>query len=215
MNLRDQFDDAKLRESIFGIGLVSPYNAFLEPNWELYVTGFKSAADQLVELHSEHMINYTAYPVMFLYRHYLEIRLKHVFITLTKFQGGSTNFPKGHDLKVLWGKVRPLMEKEWQTPDYLTYYDDIGDRLAELQDADVDSDGFRYPVSTSNTPSLKNIPNPYAPHKAVINLKQAKDVVAAMSQILDGTVYMIEDLEQLKKDAWELVARQHNGEASD
>ena len=161
------------------------------------------------------MINFTVYPVMFLYRHYLEIRLKHVFITLTKFQGSSIDFPKGHDLKVLWGKVRPLMEKEWHTPDYFTYYDDIGDRLGELQDADIDSDGFRYPVSKSNAPSLKNIPNPYAPHKPVINLKQAKDVVAAMSQILDGTVFKIEDLEQQKKDAWELLTREYDGEACD
>ena len=87
------------------------------------------------------------YPVMFLYRHYLEISLKHILIVLRKYFEDSSTLPTHHRLNTLWGLVRSLMEKQWNSVEHVANYEAIGDRIREFHGVDELSFSFRYPVT--------------------------------------------------------------------
>ena len=190
----------KLHESIFTENSSWRHNAFVEPDWGLYVLGYREAADSIVDQAQEFGVDLLVYPVMFLYRHYLEISLKHILIVLWRYFGESSKLPAHHRLDRLWGSVRPLMEREWNSDEYMTYYDAIEKRIREFHKVDELSYSFRYPITTQNVSSLKNVPNVYNSGRPIINLKQVKEVVNEMGAFLEGTVDMVADAEEARRD---------------
>ena len=77
MNDDERIGLAKLNESIFSPNQSRRNNAYLEPEWGLYVLGYREAADSIVGNAEELGVDLLVYPVMFFYRHFLEIGLKH------------------------------------------------------------------------------------------------------------------------------------------
>ena len=150
MNEREEFATSKLHESIFNENPSWRDNAFVEPDWGLYVLGYREAADSIVDQAQEFGVDLLVYPVMFLYRHYLEISLKHILIVLRRYFEESSNFPGHHRLDKLWGEVRSLMEKEWNTTAHMADYDAIEARIIEFHEVDKSSFSFRYPVTKGN-----------------------------------------------------------------
>jgi hypothetical protein len=51
------------------------------------------------------------YPFIFLWRHYFELRLKELLITLSALHDEKRPALTGHDLGTLWDRLRPLMRK--------------------------------------------------------------------------------------------------------
>ena len=76
----------------------------------------KAAADLLVEQSMECGVDASVHSAMFLYRHYLEIGMKDLIVSLRGYYGEPYSPPKGHDLMHLWGEARALMEREWNAP---------------------------------------------------------------------------------------------------
>ena len=71
MNDDERSGLAKLSESIFTPNPCWRNNAYVEPDWIAYVLGYREAADSIVENAEELGVDLLVYPVMFLYRHYL------------------------------------------------------------------------------------------------------------------------------------------------
>ncbi len=74
--------------------------------WDIMADGYKEAADTIVKaLVSRHGWNLyiMAYPVAFLYRHYLELRLKELLHKSSMFLDDPENAPMVHDLMTLCG----------------------------------------------------------------------------------------------------------------
>ncbi len=202
-------DSSKLHESIFDTNPSWRYNAFVEPDWGVYVLGYREAADSIVDQAQEFGVDLFVYPVMFLYRHYLEISLKHILIVLRRYFEESSELPTHHRLDKLWGEVRTLMEKEWNTLEYMADYDAIEARINEFHKIDKLSFSFRYPVTKGNVSSLKDIPNVYGSGPLVINLKQVKEVVHGMAMILDGTIDMVADWEEARRDYLDWIQQEY------
>ena len=85
----------------------------------LYMIGYKEAADIVVKKALEMPTIGTKdsylFPVVFLYRHYFELRLKYLYLSLSE----ETNDEKSnaikdinHSLKKAWYKAKPLLRKE-------------------------------------------------------------------------------------------------------
>ena len=208
-----------IKESIFASGLKDEtmptlvvdafwkYNAFLEPNWVLYVEGYKNAADYLVERSvSEHEMDFLVYPIIFLYRHYLELQLKDLFQQLREYHNLSCELSYNHDLTQLWNKIRPLMEKNSNKSEDIENNNHIEARIKEFVRIDKGSFSFRYPVDKQGTSSLRNVPKQDG--QDMINLLQVKGVVTSMATILSGVSEYIGVMLEYKDD----MEREYSGE---
>ena len=85
-------------------------------SWHLYVEGYRRAADRLVETIFEQDLDYLVYPILFLYRHYLEVGLKSLYLLYGLYlETSRTNELKKinhtHSQTYLWKLVRPRLQQ--------------------------------------------------------------------------------------------------------
>jgi hypothetical protein len=157
-------------------------NAVVPGTWDAYAQGYKMAADNLVQhvTASHDSQDYLVNPITFLYRHYLELRLKELLLASSLLQRDDSGIQEEHGLTALWDKLRPKLETV--LPGFTTDGDleAIQDRLKEFCEKDPGSYAFRYPEKTRKTGGGPSLPN------MVINLRQLSDVVHGMSIVLDS-----------------------------
>ena len=91
--------------------------AWHESQWELYIAGYKAAGDRLIGTLRKYRVptaNGMVYPILYLYRHYLELRLKETI------ESGNMLRPKtkrlecegfGHNLDRAWQECRKILRK--------------------------------------------------------------------------------------------------------
>jgi hypothetical protein len=116
---------------------------------DLFAGSYKTAADTLVNSVLEHSADHDTlvYPIVFLYRHYLELRLKEIIREGSLLLYEERDFPKIHDLGELWLPVKSIIERVWAHEDSddssdLGLVDDV---LTEFVAIDPKSMSFRYP----------------------------------------------------------------------
>jgi hypothetical protein len=152
--------------------------------WGLYCDGYKQAADALVDhflgqhKYSAHYES-QAYAILFLYRHYLELRLKGLFIAYGHLLGDTIEV-HGHKLITLWHEIRKR-DKRASTESSCEIDADIAlleDIIEQFDRIDQTSEVFRYPVlRDGKTVTLPPIQVP---------LQQLKEVMCWASYVLDG-----------------------------
>ncbi len=144
----------------------------------LYAIGFREGADLLVDsaMESRWTLDTIIYPVVFLYRHYLELHLKLVLELLRAARGDDRPAPITHNLGQVWREVRRELRARW--PD--AFARDAGnvDRCIEqFSDADPASTAFRYPSKKDRTPSVG--------HLTHINIRKLKELVTSAAETLE------------------------------
>jgi hypothetical protein len=151
--------------------------------WSLYATGYKEAADALVAKVEEHSTNQDTfvYPVLFLYRQYLELQLKMMVRTLRHLLDGGRDFPSGHRIDGLWSEADRLLRRAFPTESKAELAE-TGRLIREFANVDPLSTAFRYPVDKEGSPSLPGI--------RYINLRNVRDVMAKVATLLDGAYTM-------------------------
>ena len=167
----------------------------LPDGWALYVTGYKDAADILVsevEAHG-HYHDTLVYPIIFLYRQYLELAIKDLIRQARKLQDVHEPFPKTHRIDELWNICSALLQKI-SPGDSETEQKNIGRLIDEFCDIDPTSMAFRYPEDREGSPSLPGI--------AHINLRNVKEVMAKIAIILDGADAQIDHYLSIKADIY-------------
>lgn len=137
--------------------------------WWLYSSGYRLAAEILTQYVSHNPKNrdILVYPIVFLYRHYLELRLKEIIRA-----GGAilaeTDEAIGphmhHDVWELWTVCLRILANV--CPDETEDLDVVGQCLKELQTIDPKSTAFRYPVDKSGLPVIP----PSVAHVSIGNL---------------------------------------------
>jgi len=123
--------------------------------WIGYVEGYKRGADALVEhsLNSRGDRDFLIYPVVFLYRQYLELQLKKLQIYASTIQGGTGEYMMSHDLRGSWSRVRPFLES---CDVEQVELDAVESLLVEFQEKDA-SFAYRYPESRQRTTSIPGV----------------------------------------------------------
>lgn len=161
--------------------------------WDLYASGFKEAADTLVDKVEKRELTQDTivYPTLFLYRQYIELKLKIVIQALRKLQGVGSEFPKGHNIANLWTDAEKLIIKNFPE-NSKTALIETGRLIQEFSNVDPKSTAFRYPVDNSGDPSL--------PGMTHINLRNVRDVMAKIAMLLNGTYMMTEGHLQLHSE---------------
>lgn len=130
----------------------------------LFSDGYKSASVKLFEQldGSAYAASTLVYPLIFLNRHFLELRLKELISGLNFVISHEYSFSNGHNLKWLWDTYKSLLNQVEDTSHLNKTLLANAERLiVEFNSIDSTSFSFRYPVDTSiaRNPSLtiKNI----------------------------------------------------------
>ena len=206
-----EFDDSKLYEPItsnkwWDVGNVDS----VQDQWYMVAISYKNAADLLVDgLPNSLLLGlervYIACPIMFLYRHYLEVGLKGLMLdlqALRKQKGAHQNIPTQHAAASLPG--HPLMQS-WQPVKELlieladevnacgaafeqgnAIYSAIEERITEFDEIDAGSFNFRYPVDRKNqNPILSALPDA----KELRRLKEIIGVIASYFGSFDTWIH--------------------------
>ena len=172
------------------------HNACLDrfPNWELYTIGYKTAADVLVEYvkGSRRDQDVLVFPVVFLYRHYLELCLKRLIEWGKELLDENPDFPKQHELDKLWHVCRPILSRlEPSIPKQ--DLEAIEEAIRQFCAIDPSSEAFRYPLTKKGQKSI-------SPDVRYINLRQLAEVMEKVASFFDSASMMVSVYVDYKRD---------------
>ncbi len=169
------YDEEVVRLSDKGVGLfIHGYdyynNVYLTHSHDgkgfiTYPTGYKIAADKLIHLaiNEPHNADFLVFPIVFLYRQYLELRLKQLIFDGSKLLGVSADFPITHRIDLLWEKCKPVLnsikldnddEVAWRVAEGIGIVESC---ILEFGRIDPNSVAFRYPADKEHNPSLQGL----------------------------------------------------------
>ena len=150
-------------------------------NLNLFATGYKEAADQLINYmcKSASSRDTLVFPIIFLYRHYLELRFKDIIVIGTKLLDKNEKYPDGHKLKDLWPRAKGIARQVWKDSGEPPEFALIDHIVQEFLKFDPESDAFRYPTDkTGKKMSLRGITH--------INLRHVGEQINKVAGVLDA-----------------------------
>ena len=159
-----------------------------------YAIGYKQAADFLVQYVSQERRyqDTLVYPIAFLYRQYLELRLKQLIRSGSMLLDILHNSKKPHHgIYQYWKQCRSILENIWPN-EKAADFNIIEECVAEFVRVDPSSTGFRYPTSKNGSLSLEGLTH--------INLRNLGEVMNRIAALLDSASTGIEELIQNKND---------------
>jgi hypothetical protein len=152
---------------------------------DAYAEGYLQAAQHLsravLRRRTRLTLDYVAIPIVFLWRHYIEIRLKELIIASGALLGKRQKHAKTHDLVNLWGQARPLLKNAAQVSDReLKRADTI---IKQFANVDPSSEHFRYAEDSNGNRSLGGVRQ--------INLGALTSEMIKLSALFEGASIMI------------------------
>lgn len=113
----------------------------------LMADGYREAADILVaRADQEHRSrSVLIYPIIFLYRHFIELELKYLLCTYGPDVGLEPNWTT-HNIEALWSNARTIIDR-FSAPGEKEGTDAVAKCIAEMSKIDPQSFTFRYPVT--------------------------------------------------------------------
>lgn len=160
--------------------------------WSTYAIGYKKAADIVVDQvkNGSGYQDFLLYPVMFLYRHYLELAIKNlIFMSWNLLHIEPDDDLGGHDLKRYWSKCDALLQ-QISPGDSIQALRDVGRLIDQFSKHDPTSMAFRYPVSLPNKAKERKRT---LQQLDVVDLHNVQQVIANISVLLDGAENQIAD----------------------
>lgn len=166
---------------------------FLPHGWTIYAIGYKDAADILVEhiAKTKRQQDTLIYPIIFLYRQYLELALKDLILEGRKLLDDPDPLPKTHRIDELWRLCDRLLE-QISPGDSADSRKEIGRLIEEFAQVDPLSMSFRYPEDKDGNPTLPGLTN--------INMRNVREVTGKISVILEGAGAMIYESLSYKRE---------------
>jgi hypothetical protein len=111
---------------------------------------FLYAREAAIALRLQKGANRSAMPILFLYRHYLEIALKYALHRSRAFDLSQSEEKFRHDLAALWAETKRVLSafkpEEWLTP--------IGQAIDVFNAVDLRADAFRYATKPEGDPRM-------------------------------------------------------------
>lgn len=132
--------------------------------WDLYTEGFKKAGFYLINdiinnINSDERatdIDEVIYPICFLFRHYVEIRIKSIFVEY--YGDDKTNKiikSCSHGLEDMWRYLEKIYRDKYGKDIKEENIEQIKSYILEFNSSDPNSFAFRYPTTKKGDESLK------------------------------------------------------------
>lgn len=169
---------------------------------DLYMAGYLSAARTLAQSVglTRHSVDQSVYPIIFLYRHYIELSLKSL-ITRGSFACNDLTLTTkdekviaSHDLGELWRVFKPIFCELWSEKgyfdvlDFQDLVDGIDSHIKQLCSIDKNSFSFRYSRQKDRkTRNLEGITN--------INIMGFVEKIERLIMVLQGCEWDLDALE--------------------
>lgn len=167
---------------------------FSREQWNLYCIGFLRGAESLAEkvVGEAREVDVLVIPIIYMYRHYIELRLKDI-IRLGQYLVNQTQqIPAHHDLQNLWSMARKLIQQiELDNGEDRTL-DVVECHIHEFAGIDRKSLTFRYPVSKDG----RTTEVPFD----VINIANLKTVMEKLSSFLEAASSMMYEYRSIKTE---------------
>ena len=110
----------------------------------ILATGYRSAGDAMVTAAQEYGVtDFLVYPIVFCYRHYVELTLKRITKIVAEVDGSKRPEPRVHNLGNLWNSLLFEMGQRID-PNEREAFDAVSELIAELDSVDRKSQTFRY-----------------------------------------------------------------------
>ena len=159
--------------------LVASFHVGFDEPWGPIAEGFKRLGDLGVASVEQtgHGHDFLVYPILFSYRHFIELSLKEIIRNARSLLDKDGSAPETHNLANLWNTAEPLL-MEIEKGSAPTYRD-VRACLARFDEMDPTSEAFRYPVKRSGENAL-----PDDLHS--LDLGQVREVIANIAAFLDA-----------------------------
>ncbi|MDU4800953.1 MAG: hypothetical protein E6X81_08125 [Clostridium butyricum] len=145
-----------------------------------YIMGYKSVADDLVEeCYNTALADTYVFPIVFLYRQYIELLLKNIYFKFNSDEQKEKIIfirKHGHKLSKVWKKVKELMEENNYKKSDIQFIESF---IKEFEKNDPNSFNFRYFVNKDFTATL--------PNEIYVNLLGLKEAIDKVDDILYST----------------------------
>jgi len=183
-----------------------------DARWSVYATGYRDAADIVanwVQTGGRHQ-DFLVYPIIYLYRHYLELRIKQlIFEARDLKEDRDPSTPDTHDIAKLWNVCRTLLEGEPLS--YRMGRDagmaDVELVVSEMKTHDPDSSAFRYPYGKPKRKTQKR--TPLLAGLKEVNLVSLGELMESAGDFLDGVEMHIDHLREcIVREATERLDRE-------
>ncbi|MGY0393339.1 hypothetical protein ACW5R3_12375 [Bizionia sp. KMM 8389] len=165
----------------------------VENSLHLYSEGYKEAGYRLYKFSKENSYyeNWIIFPIVFNYRHYVELKLKELIYKAHKYLDNDNSFPNEHSLLKLWeiyrNKILPKIESNIDT----IYLKQIERIISEFHNKDPKSMKYRYPINHNDHESF-SLDKPY------FELENFIKVVNKLIHFFNEQSLMINNYSELK-----------------
>ena len=152
--------------------------------WSAYAVGYKEAADIIVQsiIKSRRMFDPLVYPIMQLYRHYLELQIKGLILSSQNLLNKKRKNSQIHDLEKLWQHCDKLL-REISPGDSEDSLDSITRLIKEFTSIDPFSTAFRYPEDRKGTKSLETIE-----HIDILNVAKVMNNISMLLEAAEAQI---------------------------
>jgi hypothetical protein len=160
-----------------------------------YAEGYQIGALKLIDTLdlTRNDKDFLIYPIVFLIRHYVELRLKEVIQGLNFCIGQTKDFPTGHNIDFLWKDFKKKYEIIGESLNYdrFTFMDSI---INEIHLFDPISMSFRYPVDKEGN-KIQKLNN--------INIVNLRETFVRLTFFMDGIGMQISHYVDITPDLYE------------
>jgi hypothetical protein len=143
-----------------------------------YAKGYFKAGERIVEsLAADHsLIDLTVYPLAFVYRHAVELSLKHLAFRLPRIWDEKASAEFTHKLLDNWKIVRGYLQRDptFDPDDLLPLIDRI---LSDFLEIDPTGQAFRFPTNRDG--------NLFLQETSVINIKVMSESMSTVAEVFD------------------------------
>lgn len=154
-------------------------------NWsddtlELYIIGYKQAADNLVGqiVNGGRYQDALVFPICFLYRQYIELRLKEIIKSGRSLLDENGTFPQHHKIQHLWELAITIIKKVFSDKKEPLDLSIAAHVISEFSKLDPDSFAFRYPFDKTGKSTLDSISH--------INIRKVANYIDKFSDCIDS-----------------------------
>ena len=118
------------------------------------------------------------YPICFLYRQYIELRLKEIIRSGRELLNENGNFPQHHRIKTLWPTAKKILIEIFNDKDDTAELSFAEHVIMEFSNIDPESFSFRYPLDKSGNNPLEGT--------RYINLRHLSDCISKFAEVMDS-----------------------------
>ena len=166
---------------------------------ESYIAGFREAARILAEhCHSTLNRNTLVYPLIYNYRHYLELRLKSVLSGLNFYITSNAALHDedikklvfdSHNLDAIWGKIK-FLKSQLDSDDRRCFFDPklkikkVDRAIKEMTAIDKGSFAFRYAYDKSGNPPIPEEIQYISVENFIIKMDEVAEILEAIDNMI-------------------------------